>query len=75
MKAYLNRLKNPATVASLVSFIVIILINFGITVDSEVVTNIVNAACGIGILLGVMNDPTTNGVDLPTITKNESEDK
>ena len=68
MKAYLNRLKNPATVASLVSFVVIILVNFGITIDSTVVTNIVNAVCGIGILLGVMNDPTTSGVDLPTTT-------
>lgn len=75
MKAYLNRLKNPATVASIVSFGIIILVNFGISVDSEAITNIVNAACGIGILLGVMNDPTTNGIDLPTTTKTKNKEE
>ena len=71
MKAYLNRLKNPATVASLVSFVVIILVNFGINIDSAVVTNVVSAVCGIGILLGVMNDPTTDGIDLPIKNKED----
>jgi uncharacterized membrane protein len=57
MKILLNRLKNPGTIAALVSFVVIILINFGIKVNVTVLTNVVNAVCGIGLLLGVMNNP------------------
>lgn len=65
LKSYLKRLKNPATAASLVSFLIIILVNFGIEINSGAITNIVNAVCGILVLLGVMNNPETTGLDLP----------
>ena len=75
MRKYLARLKNKGTVLSLVGFVIVILVNCGFEIDSNVVYNLVNAICGILILLGVMNNPDTGGVDLPAANKNESEDK
>jgi uncharacterized membrane protein len=75
LKNYLRRLKNPTTVASLVSFLIIILVNFGIEINSEAITNVVNAVCGILLLLGVMNNPDTLGMDLPGKSSSVDEDE
>ncbi len=68
---YLRRLKNPGTVITIASAIVLILENVGIHIDSEAVMNIVKAACVIGIALGVMNNPDTPGLDLPFLKENK----
>jgi|GEM_PF-1342908 len=65
MGKYLARLKNPGTVTAITGGVIIILINCGIQIDSEAVNNIINAVCGICIILGIMNNPETSGLDLP----------
>ena len=61
-KDYLKRLKNPATVMSIASAILMILVNFGIEVDSEAITGTVNSICSILIVVGIMNNPDTKGM-------------
>ncbi len=69
MKDILIKLKNPGTIIALVSLVIIILDQFGIKIDSERVMTIIKALCTIGIVLGVLNNPTTDDLDLPFINK------
>lgn len=62
MKELGKRLKNPGTIITLVSAGVLIATTLGIKVDNEAVMKIVQAACTIGISLGVLNNPTSDGV-------------
>lgn len=62
-KEILKRLKNTGTIVAIASAIVMIVVNLGFDVDSEKVMYIVNALCGIGVALGVLNNPTTTGLD------------
>lgn len=66
MKEYLKRLNNRGTILALVSLIALLLIQFGIDVDTEWLNDTINLTCSILVLLGVLNDPTSPGVDLPT---------
>lgn len=65
----LKRLKNPKTIITLGSLIVLILIINGIEVDSEIIMITVKAICSIGIILGILNNSDTAGLDLPFINK------
>lgn len=71
MSELIKRLKNKGTLISIVSACVLILTVNGVKVDNERVMTTVNALCGIGILLGVLNNPTTPGMDNPIETKKE----
>lgn len=64
-KDYLSRLKNSGTVVAIVGYVIVILVNCGIHVDNTALMNIVNAVCSILVLLGIMNNTDTNGMDLP----------
>ncbi|EOU2097086.1 hypothetical protein C0L75_02890 [Clostridium perfringens] len=67
-----KRLKNTGTIVSLVSAGIIIYTNLsGNTVDSDKVLYLVNTICSVGVALGVLNNPTTKGMDMPKI-KNKS---
>lgn len=61
----LQKLTNTKTVLSIVSLMVLILVNLGVDFDSEKVELIANAVCGILVLLGIMNSDgmTTNSWD------------
>jgi len=61
----LKRLKNPSSIIAVVSGVILVLNNLGFVVDSDKITTIVNLVCGIGVTLGVLNDPTTPGVYIP----------
>ena len=61
----LDRLKNTGTIISIVSMIVIILTNLGFDVQNNTVMSIVEAICTIGVALGILNNPTTKGLDNP----------
>lgn len=65
----LERFKNPGTILTLASLVVLILTTNGVEVDSERVMTTVRALCSIGVVLGILNDPTTPGLDLPFIKK------
>lgn len=60
LKSFLTRLNNKGTILSLAALIVSLLIQFGLEIDSEKITGIINTICSILILLGVLNDPTQN---------------
>ena len=66
-KTYLKRLKNPASVMAITGFGIIIAQNMGLAFDSQIVNGTVQAVCGICVVLGVMNNPETGGVDLPIV--------
>lgn len=65
----LNRLKNPGTMITLASLIVLILTTNGIEVDSERIITTIKAVCSIGVVLGILNNPDTPGLDLPFVKK------
>lgn len=61
----LNRLKNTGTIVAIGSAAVMIATNLGFDIDSEKVLYIINAICSVGVALGVLNNPTTSGLDNP----------
>ena len=69
-----KRLSNVGTILALVSAVVFILMQFGITVDSEKVNNVVEAVCSILVLLGVLNNPKTSGLYLPFVNGIDKEE-
>lgn len=64
MQELLNRLKHPSTIISLVGLMGMLLIQLGVKVDMEWLNNTIQIICSILILLGVVNDPTTEGMYL-----------
>lgn len=65
MKEFLQRFKNPGTVISLVGLVGLLLIQFGVDIDMEWLDTTTKLACSICIVLGVMNNPETPGIDMP----------
>lgn len=62
LKELVNRLRNTGTIIAIAAAIIIILNNCGIIVDSEKIMYIINALCGIGVAVGVLNNPTTKSL-------------
>lgn len=62
---YFERFKNPGTIISIASLIGLLLVQFGYKIDLEWLDVTVKLFCSLGIALGVLNNPTTPGVDLP----------
>lgn len=65
MKNYLKRLKNPATIVAICGYLLTIFSSLGLSVNSDVIMSIVNSICAICVLLGILNNPETDGIDLP----------
>lgn len=65
-KEIFKRLTNPGTIVAISSALTMIIANLGVNVDSEKVMYIINSICSIGVALGVLNNPTTTGLDNPT---------
>lgn len=61
----LNRLKNTGTIVAVSSAAIMIATNLGFNIDSENVLYIINTLCSVGVTLGVLNNPTTPGLDNP----------
>lgn len=68
MMEYLKRFKNVGTVISVTSLMGLLLIQFGIKVDTEWLDTTIKIICALGIALGIMNNPETKGLDLPVTT-------
>ena len=62
---YWSRLKNPAVVLAIAGYAVTMIADMGISIDNQAVMGVVNAVCSVLILLGIMNNPVTAGIDLP----------
>lgn len=59
IKNILKRLKNPSVVISIVSQVAAILALLNVSVNVDVVTQVVVGISSILVLLGIMSDPTT----------------
>ncbi len=73
MKEYLQRFKNPGTIISIASIIGLLLAQFGVDVDQVWLDNTIKLVCSLCLVLGVMNNPTTGGLDLPVISKTKAQ--
>lgn len=71
MKEYLSRFKNVGTVLSLIGLIGLLLLQFGFKVDLVWLDNTGKIICSILVILGICNNPTTSGVDLPAVKKED----
>ncbi|SDO88482.1 hypothetical protein [Clostridium gasigenes] len=69
MKNYLLRFKNVGTVISVVSIGALIANQFGFKVDLVWLDNTIKLVCSLGVVLGVMNNPTTPKMDLPFVSE------
>ena len=69
MKKYLERLKNPATIIGISGYMLTILTALGVGVDNDAVMTVVQSICAICVLLGIMNNPETSGIDIPKKSK------
>lgn len=73
MKKYFERLKNPATIIGISGYILTILSTLGISIDNDTVMTIIQSICAICVLLGLLNNPETSGIDLPKITNSKTD--
>lgn len=69
MKKYFDRLKNPATVIGIVGYTLTILSALGFCFDNDAVMTIIHSICAICVLIGILNNPETAGIDLPNRMK------
>lgn len=67
MQELLKKLSNVGTLIALASAVLFILNSMGVLVDSETVMNVIYGLCSIGVLLGILNNPDTDGIDLPFV--------
>lgn len=65
MQKYFSRLKNPATIIGIAGYVLTIMTTLGVAINNEAVMTIVQSICAICVLLGILNNPDTSGVDLP----------
>ena len=71
MKEYLKRFQNTGTIIALVAAIGLVLQQFGVKIDMEWLNNAVTAICAVLVILGIANNPTTGGIDMPTGIKQD----
>ncbi len=65
MRKYLSRLRNPATIIGILGYVLTILTALGVAIDNEMIMTIVQSLCAICVLLGILNNPETTGIDFP----------
>lgn len=73
LKNYLKRFQNVGTILAIVGAIGLILQQFGLKIDMEWLNNTATAICSLLVLLGVANNPESDGIDLPKITKTNND--
>ena len=74
MKEYLKRFQNTGTIIALVAAIGLVLQQFGVKIDMEWLNNTVTAICAVLVILGIANNPTTGGIDMPTGIKQDKKE-
>lgn len=65
MKKYFRRLKNPATIIGISGYVLTILSSLGVSINNDTVMTIIQSICAICVLLGLLNNPETSGIDFP----------
>lgn len=61
----MNRFKNPQVLISLAMLFSMLLIQFGIEINTEWVNDTMYIICSILVILGIVNNPETPGFDNP----------
>lgn len=74
VKDFFSRLKNPATILGITGLVLNTLVINNINIDSEIIYQTIQNICGILILLGIMNNPDTGGIDFPNPLKKKEID-
>lgn len=54
-------------------FVGLLLNQFGINVDLQLLNTTINIVCSILVVLGICNNPHTSGLDIPITTKTDDE--
>lgn len=57
-----NRFKNPTTIISVIGLLGLILLQFGFNIDIEWLDATTKLICSLGVVIGVLNNPTTPGI-------------
>lgn len=75
IKEFLTRFKNAGTVLTVASLIILILTTNGVELDNEKLMTTIKGACAILVVLGIMNNPDTSGLDIPALIGKKEEPK
>ena len=70
-KEIFRRFKNTGTLTATVMGIGFLLIQFKVDVDMVWLENTMKIICGIGIVVGIFNNPTTKGSDVKVLLRKE----
>lgn len=62
---YLKNLNNAGSIIGIASLIVMILTANHVNIDSNRIMDIIKAICSILVILGILNNPSTTGIDIP----------
>ncbi len=73
MLDYMKKFKNTGTIISLVGLIGLLLNQLGFCIDLDWLNNTINIVCSILVVLGICNNPNTNGLDLPISSTKEDD--
>lgn len=74
-KQWLQRFSNVGTIISVVGLVGLLLIQFGVKIDMTWLENTIKLICSLLVVLGICNNPDTNGMDLPSGFKKDEGDK
>ena len=66
---YFKKINNTGSILSIASLAVLILTINGVHVDSQRVMITIKSICSILLVLGVLNNPHTSGLDIPGTQK------
>ena len=62
---YLKNLNNAGSIIGISSLIVMILTANHVNIDSNRIMDTIKAICSILVILGILNNPSTTGIDFP----------
>jgi uncharacterized membrane protein len=62
---YFKKINNVGSIVAIASLIIVILTANHINVDGNRIMDTVKSVCSILVILGILNNPATTGLDLP----------
>lgn len=62
---YFQNLNNAGSIVAITGLIIVILTANHVNIDSARVMDTVKSICSILVILGILNNPATTGLDLP----------
>jgi uncharacterized membrane protein len=59
IKVFIQRLRNPSVVLSIVSQVITLLLLLNVNINADMITRVAAVVCSILITLGILSNPTT----------------